>query len=152
MPDSLSTRSDPGFVPLGHVDEVSTLLAQVRLTVAPLRFGAGAKGKVITSLAHGVPCIVTPIAAEGMGLTEDELPIVSDPKSFAAAAVEVYTDPALWRSLSARGMAWVTRTHSLDVGSRQLATALRAMRAPIDAPAAPEAVTGSPVTAATAGP
>jgi hypothetical protein len=153
MPEYLSTRSDPGFVPLGQVDEVSTLLAQVRLTVAPLRFGAGAKGKVITSLAHGVPCIVTPIAAEGMGLTGDELRIVSDPKSFAAAAVEVYTDPARWRSLSTRGIAWATRTHSLEVGACQLAAALRAMRAPMYAPTgAPEVATASPVTVAMAGP
>ncbi len=145
MPEFLTTRADPGFVPVGRVPDVSTLLAQVRLTVAPLRFGAGAKGKVITSLAHGVPCVITPIAAEGMGLTGDELAIASDPKSFAAAAVEVYTDPDRWRSLSARGIDWVKRTHSLEVGARQLATALRAMQAPMNAPAgAPEAVAARP--------
>jgi glycosyltransferase involved in cell wall biosynthesis len=153
MPESLTTRTDPGFVPVGRVPDVSTLLAQVRLTVAPLRFGAGAKGKVIASLAHGVPCIITPIAAEGMALTGDELAIASDPKSFAAAAVEVYSDPDRWLSLSARGIDWVKRTHSLEVGARQLATALKTMRAPINVTeGTPEAAAPSPVTASTAGP
>src|SRR5262249_48888414 len=40
----------------------------VRLTVAPLRYGAGIKGKVLASLAAGVPCAMTPIAAEGLNV------------------------------------------------------------------------------------
>jgi hypothetical protein len=132
MPESFSTRSDPGFVPVGQVPDVSTWLAQVRLTVAPLRFGAGAKGKVITSLAHGVPCVLTSLAAEGMGLTGEEIVVANDPKSFAAAVVDLYIDALSWASLSARGMAWVTRTHSLEVGARQLAGALQAIGAPVD--------------------
>lgn len=133
MPESLATRRDPGFVPVGEVPDVSASLAQVRLTVAPLRFGAGAKGKVITSLAHGVPCVLTPIAAEGISLGADDAVVASDPKSFADAVVEVYTDPVRWASLSARGMAWVGRTQSVEVGARQLADTLRAIGAPAGA-------------------
>jgi O-antigen biosynthesis protein len=59
---------------VGHVPDLATVLDQVRLTVAPLRFGAGLKGKVLDSLAAGVPCAMSEIAAEGVpvgpGLTE----------------------------------------------------------------------------------
>jgi hypothetical protein len=130
MPESLAARTDPGFVPVGHVPDLAPYLAQVRLTVAPLRYGAGAKGKVITSLAHGVRCVITPIAAEGMGFTGDEIVVAGDPKSFAAAVVDVYTDPVRWAALSKSGMAWVTRTHSLEAGARQLIGALRTIGAP----------------------
>ena len=130
IPESLSARSDPGFVPVGHVQDLSTRLAQVRLTVAPLRYGAGAKGKVITSLAHGVPCVLTQIAAEGMGFTGEEIVVAKDPQSFAAAVLDLYADPVRWASLSNCGMAWVARTHSLEVGGRQLISTLRAIGAP----------------------
>jgi hypothetical protein len=53
------------------------VLNAVRLTVAPLRYGAGIKGKVLESFASGVPCVMTPIAAEGLPLPEDALPLVA---------------------------------------------------------------------------
>lgn len=53
------------------------MLNAVRLTVAPLRYGAGIKGKVLESFASGVPCVMTPIAAEGLPLPEDVLPLVA---------------------------------------------------------------------------
>ncbi len=68
MPDSLRVAAGPGVVMLGHVPELASLFGRVRLTAAPLTFGAGVKGKVLDSLAHGVPCACTPVAAEGIGL------------------------------------------------------------------------------------
>ena len=44
--------------------------ASCRLTVAPLRFGAGIKGKIVTSLAAGAACVASPVAVEGMGLAD----------------------------------------------------------------------------------
>jgi glycosyltransferase involved in cell wall biosynthesis len=49
---------------LGHVADVAEL-ARYRLLLAPLRFGAGIKGKVLDSWAHGTPCVTTPLGAEG---------------------------------------------------------------------------------------
>ncbi len=68
MPDSLRAAAGPGVTMLGHVPDLASLFGRVRLTVAPLTFGAGVKGKVLDSLAHGVPCACTPVAAEGIGL------------------------------------------------------------------------------------
>jgi glycosyltransferase involved in cell wall biosynthesis len=53
---------------VGAIEDLGALFDTVRLTVAPLRFGAGIKGKVLASFAAGVPCVMTPIAAEGLPL------------------------------------------------------------------------------------
>src|SRR5262249_26897265 len=69
-PESTRRLDDPanGVIIRGWVKDLTETLRTCRLTVAPLRFGAGVKGKIVTSLAHGVPCVATPVAAEGMGL------------------------------------------------------------------------------------
>ena len=56
---------------LGRVERLTEVFEQVRLTIAPLRFGAGLKDKVLRSMAAGLPCIGTPEAFDGMqGLPE----------------------------------------------------------------------------------
>lgn len=69
MPASIRRLERPGIVVLGHVDDLgSRVFDRVRLTVAPLRFGAGVKGKVLESLAALMPCVMSPVAAEGLEL------------------------------------------------------------------------------------
>ena len=130
MPAHLAARSDPGFVPVGHVPDLSPWLERVRLTVAPLRYGAGTKGKVITSLAHGVPCVATSLAAEGMQLDDSAILIADDPESIAASVTNVYRDPVIWASLSQGGIAWALRHHTLEAVMRPFTNALRAIGAP----------------------
>jgi O-antigen biosynthesis protein len=62
---------NPALVVAGHVASIPQALESVRLTVAPLRYGAGIKGKVLTSLSAGVPCVMSPVAREGLALTGD---------------------------------------------------------------------------------
>ena len=89
---------------LGHVPDVKPLFHQARVSVAPLRFGAGVKGKVNQSMALGVPTVVTSIAAEGMYLVhEDNAMIADDPENFADAVVRLWTSRALWEQVSASG-------------------------------------------------
>ncbi|MGC8475665.1 MAG: Hint domain-containing protein, partial [Acetobacteraceae bacterium] len=61
--------ADPRIQVLGPLARLDGLFEMIRLTVAPLRFGAGIKGKVLASLAAGLPCAMTPVAAEGLRLT-----------------------------------------------------------------------------------
>lgn len=68
MPDRVRRLAGPHVELVGHVADLGSLLERVRLTAAPLRFGAGVKGKVLDSLAAGVPCVMSPIAAEGLAL------------------------------------------------------------------------------------
>jgi O-antigen biosynthesis protein len=70
MPDWLSDIccKNDNISLLGHIEELASVFDRVRLTVAPLSYGAGIKGKVIDSFAAGVPCVCTPLAAEGLNI------------------------------------------------------------------------------------
>jgi glycosyltransferase involved in cell wall biosynthesis len=68
MPDAMRDLARQGVVLVGAVADLGSVFDRVRLTVAPLRFGAGVKGKVLDSLASGVPCVMSPVAAEGLAL------------------------------------------------------------------------------------
>ena len=98
---------------LGHLPDLGPWFESLRLTVAPLRFGAGAKGKVASSVAAGVPCIATPVAAEGMALANDDgVLVAANPEDFAATIVSAYGDAAQWDYLSARALAYAERSLS----------------------------------------
>ena len=89
----------------GFVEDLSPLLDQVRISLAPLRYGAGIKGKIGTALAAGLPVVATSLAAEGMGMVEGEHVLVADgPDDFATAIVRLYEDEALWNKLSKAGI------------------------------------------------
>ncbi len=105
----------------GFVPDVDPFFAECRLSVAPLRYGAGVKGKVGHSLALGLPCVATTVAAEGMDLAhERELLIADDPAGFAAAVVRLYRDEELWCRLSEAGMKVIERSFSPGVAKARL--------------------------------
>jgi len=70
MPDDLGLAGRPGIEVLGWVPDLADVFNRVRLTTAPLRFGAGLKGKVLDSFAHGLPCVCSPVAVEGLDLPD----------------------------------------------------------------------------------
>jgi glycosyltransferase involved in cell wall biosynthesis len=95
MPRDLADRCGDGCVALGQVDDLAAVFERVRLTVAPLAYGAGVKGKVVDSLAAGLPCVCTPIAAEGLDLPAALLSYVSDDADgLAAAIIRLHSDEA----------------------------------------------------------
>lgn len=97
----------------GHVEDLDPYLDGCRVAVAPLRYGAGVKGKVNLSMAHGQPVVATPVAVEGMNLVDGEDVLVADTAAaFADAIVRLYHDPALWQRLSASGADNVRRHFS----------------------------------------
>jgi SAM-dependent methyltransferase len=104
-----------GILVRGFVQDLDPVLSRVRLTVAPLRFGAGIKGKVATSLAAGVPCVATPIASEGMEVADGESILVGQSaEEFAAAIVRVHEDAAIWASLSKGGQTVIREHYSSE--------------------------------------
>ena len=101
---------------IGQIPDLTAWLAGLRLTVAPLRYGAGAKGKVASSLAHGVPVVATGIAAEGMGLRAGrDVLVAGEPESFAQAVAALHHDAEVWQRLS---------TGALDFARAALAPAV----------------------------
>lgn len=89
----------------GFVEDLSTLLDKMRVSVAPLRYGAGIKGKIGTALATGLPTVATTLAAEGMSMTNDKNILVAETsKDIAKSIVRLYNDEALWKRLQMNGI------------------------------------------------
>ncbi|KNY21199.1 glycosyl transferase [Methylobacterium sp. ARG-1] len=119
----------PGVEPVGWVPDLALLFDRVRLSVAPLAYGAGVKGKVLDSLAAGVPCVCTPAAAEGLDLPEPLAGLVADtPAGLAQAILALHEDEALNRACAAAGLAYIVSMNGegrVDARMQAAAGALR---------------------------
>jgi glycosyltransferase involved in cell wall biosynthesis len=104
VPPSIRKLASADVSILGYVPDVEPVFDACRLSVAPLRYGAGVKGKVTQSLAWGLPAVATPIAAEGLEMVNGEhLLVASDPVEFARRVIDLYQDEQLWTRLSHNG-------------------------------------------------
>ncbi len=116
MPDEFARLQVPGVVPVGFVPVLADLLYQLRCTVVPLRYGAGIKGKVLESFAHGLPCIMSEIAAEGLELEGDLAWLVAhSAEEFMEKIILVHRDEGLNQRLAEAGLAYIAARHSADV-------------------------------------
>jgi glycosyltransferase involved in cell wall biosynthesis len=119
----------------GRVPDLTSLLSDCRLSVAPLRWGAGLKGKVATSLCHGLPCVATSIAIEGSGLEPGrEILEANETADFVNAVLDVYRDDSLWMRLSGAGLAAARRQFSFAANAAKLRRLLAETGAPAGRP------------------
>ena len=99
----------------GHVPGLQPWLDGCRVSVAPLRYGAGVKGKVNQAMAHGLPVVATLPAVEGMHLLDEhDVLVADDAAALADAVLRLHGDEALWNRLAANGRANVARHFSMD--------------------------------------
>ncbi|HEX6137514.1 MAG TPA: glycosyltransferase [Casimicrobiaceae bacterium] len=139
VPASVRALAAEDLAILGHVPDIVPYLDGCRISVSPLRYGAGVKGKVNSAMSHGLPVVATTPSVEGMGLADgDDVLVADEPAAFAAAIARAYEDRALWERLSAGGRNNVERHFSRAVARE----ALRALLA-LTRQQAPESV-GSP--------
>ncbi len=125
MPDEIGQLAGNGVHAVGFVADLAEYFDSCRLSVAPLRYGAGLKGKVGASLAYGLPCVATEVAVEGSGMVEGVHVLVeNDPLRFANAVCKLYRDEVLWSSLSSAGLTFVQENYSYDAGKRKLGALL----------------------------
>jgi GT2 family glycosyltransferase/glycosyltransferase involved in cell wall biosynthesis len=128
-PNSVQELGGPGLEFVGFVDDVVPWFERCRLSVAPLRYGAGVKGKINHSMSLGLPVVATTPAVEGMHLTAGEEVVVADgPRAFAEAVARVYRDEALWSRISSAGLENVRR-HFSPEAARQAIEETLALRA-----------------------
>ncbi len=110
-----------GFAPV-----LAQALHQHRSAVAPLRYGAGIKGKVLDCLAHGLPCVMTPIAAEGLDLPPALRWLVArDAAELAEKLRRLETDEAWNTELSLLGLEYMRENFSPEAVTARLGEALR---------------------------
>ena len=121
MPDEISGIQGENIKILGYIPNLDDVYSTCKLSVAPLRYGAGVKGKVVTSLGFGVPCVCTGIAAEGMNLAHQETILIADtPEDFAESIFQIYTNQALWEKLSDNGLVFVSERFSTRIVKEKL--------------------------------
>jgi GT2 family glycosyltransferase/SAM-dependent methyltransferase len=131
-PQEILGLDNDGVKVHGFVRSVSECFDNHRVFVAPLRYGAGFKGKVAQSMSYGLPCALTSVAAEGMGFTDGLNCLVADkPEEFAEAVIRLYTDQRLWLTLSDQSVARARELCSFDAGRAVMRRALEKLGAPL---------------------
>jgi GT2 family glycosyltransferase len=103
-PEVVALATDNVIV-TGLQPDIRPFFESVKLSVAPLRYGAGIKGKVNLSMGFGVPVVATALAVEGLPLKDrEDILIADEPEDFARAVVELYKSEELWNRLSENGI------------------------------------------------
>lgn len=124
--DVTSLQSIEGVEVLGYVADLDGLMDRCRVSVAPLRFGAGLKGKVATALLAGVPTIATSIAVEGSEFRAGmELIVADDPDDLVRETAHLYTDEQQWNSYSTAGRERARALYSMEANRVRLLELLR---------------------------
>ncbi|MCG2582826.1 glycosyltransferase [Massilia sp. TS11] len=113
-------ESFPNVEVLGWVDDIGAALKRFRASVAPLRYGAGIKGKVGTSLINGIPCIASRVAVEDMGLQEgEEILLAEQPEDYWDAIDLLMRDAGAWQRLSSQGAIRASQLYSSEATLRR---------------------------------
>lgn len=105
----------------GYVCDLGEMFARHRICVVPLRSGAGVKGKVLMAMAHGVPCILSPVAAEGLAVTDGKHCLIAETgDEWIEAVTRLQSDDALWKALSAEALTLIAERYSFEAGLARL--------------------------------
>jgi O-antigen biosynthesis protein len=119
-PEVLALASD-NIILTGPIPDVRALFDSVKLSIAPLRYGAGVKGKINQSMGLGVPVVATSIAVEGMSLIHEQDVLVADtPIAFARSLVLLYQSEDTWNRLSQNGLEKTKLLYSPEVARQHL--------------------------------
>lgn len=125
IPDRVQQLAARDVVIEGWVKDLADVYSTCRVFVAPLRSGAGIKGKVISALAFGVPCVLSPIAAEGSGIRDGREALIADGAAqWADAIARLYEDRSSWLSVHEAARKYASSEFSFARGQALMQTAL----------------------------
>src|SRR5436189_6040462 len=120
-PPEVAALATEKVIVAGLQRDVRPFFESVKLSVAPLRFGAGVKGKINQSMAFGVPVVATSIAVEGTQLEpRQEVLVADEPEDFAQALIELYESEELWNRLSENGIRKTRALYSTEAAREKL--------------------------------
>ncbi|PIB32426.1 group 1 glycosyl transferase [Gaetbulibacter sp. 5U11] len=99
--EDIEALASDKFKLLGFVDDLNAIINTTKLFVAPLRFGAGIKGKIGQSLEHSLPLVTTNVGAEGFDFGEQtNVMIANNAEAIAQKVIDLYTNKILWDEAS----------------------------------------------------
>jgi GT2 family glycosyltransferase len=120
-PPEIVALANDNIIIAGLQRDVRPFFDSVRLSVAPLRFGAGVKGKINQSMGFGVPVVATPTAVEGTELRNGEdILVAGKPEAFASALITLYESEELWNRLSENGLRKTRALYSVETARKKL--------------------------------
>jgi len=100
----------------GFVPSTTPYLQNSYVSVAPLRYGAGMKGKIGEAMAHGLPVVTTSIGAEGMRLIDRENVMIADsPEKFSNSVIELMTDKDLYGKIKNNSMEYISKNYTPEI-------------------------------------
>jgi len=114
-PETIRKLASDDIIVTGHLPDISEHFNHCKLSIAPLRYGAGIKGKILTSMSYGLPVVATSIASEGMQLRHQfEVAIADTPDEFAEMVIKLYNNQSVWNDLSNNSVDFVKNRYSFD--------------------------------------
>ncbi len=128
LTDEIRDLKADNIDPIGFVEVAADAYDQHQIFVAPLLSGAGIKGKVLAALAHGVPCVLSPTAAEGIGLRhKHDCFIASTPEEWLEAIRTLSEDPDTWHRISVTARAYIQERYSRETARAEMRAAFEAI-------------------------
>lgn len=120
-PEQIQQLENAHIQVTGFVPETTPYLHRSAVSVAPLRYGAGMKGKIGEAMAHGVPVVTTAVGAQGMPLTNRKNVMIADtPHCFAAAVLELLRDDSLHEKIRGNAIRVILENYTQEQVARTL--------------------------------
>jgi len=105
-----------GFIVKGRAENAESVMTKAKVCLAPIRFGAGLKGKLIQAMQCGTPSVTTKAGAEGIaGNYNWNGFIAENPGDFAQKAVQLYSDEKLWKTSVENGFTIINSRFSKEI-------------------------------------
>ena len=105
----------------GYVESVAPYFENCRVSISPLRYGAGVKGKINQSMSYGLPVVTTSIGAEGIGLIDGTNALIADdPEKFADKILSLYNNIELWNEISRNSIDNIKKNFSYEASKERI--------------------------------
>lgn len=128
-PEELLCLQTPNVIATGYVPDITPYFEKCRVMVAPLRYGAGVKGKLTQSMSLGLPFVTTSVGAEGMTLEDQRHCFVADdPAAFADRVIRLYTERELWKTFRENSLQLAIERFSYETVKNKLREFFEAKR------------------------
>lgn len=122
-------NSKDGFLVMGRVNDAQEVVKKARVVLAPLRFGAGIKGKLLEAMQCGTPSITTSIGSESM---HEDLPwngfITDNVADFVDMAVQLYQDKVIWGRAQKNGIEIINQRYTKGLFETDFRTKIEFLR------------------------
>lgn len=125
-PKEITDLAGNGIIVLNDIsdDQLAVLYQSAKIVVAPLRFGAGVKGKVVEAMCMGTPVITTRIGTEGMTNIEECVEVADSALEMSEKILSLYYTPARWEMLRQRALRYAHENFSRQAAMESLAVGL----------------------------